>query len=239
MNIEIDANAVKFKNASSAWSLNTVLDLTPLHAIKTDLDGNILYLNKYIQEDPKMSKVKNMKNISELIDLKIYPDFLIKDHKDLSVLLHNKIDSIVNTVHVPREANGSCFTREANEVTSRLNDGCPASHFVHEATNSEILIFIESTAKCFEIKNIFLANLAHEIRKYLNIMISVMSIVQDTTLNDEQMEYFEMLKEASGNMMNVVDNMLDYAKLEAGELKLKKDSFYFRGCIEVTNSTTC
>jgi len=94
------------------------------------------------------------------------------------------------------------------------------------------ILFLESSYKCREIKNNFMANLSHEIRTPLNGIIGMVSLLYDTTLNNEQTMYLEMLKESSGNLMSIVDNILEYSKLEAGKLFLKKSSFYLRDLLD-------
>jgi CheY-like chemotaxis protein len=79
-------------------------------------------------------------------------------------------------------------------------------------------------------------NLSHEIRTPCNSIIGIISLLQDTHLDKEQITYIEMLKETSNNLMSILDNILDYSKLENGKLELKKTSFYFKDCIDTVNS---
>ena len=99
-------------------------------------------------------------------------------------------------------------------------------------TETSDLLFIEKTHKCFKLKNIFVANLSHEIRTPLTGIVGMISLLQDTLLDKEQSDYLEIHKESSSTLKCIIDNILDYSKLEAGKLVLNKRSFYFRDLVD-------
>lgn len=98
------------------------------------------------------------------------------------------------------------------------------------------LIFVNSNYKCYEIKNSFIANITHEIRTPLNAIIGITTLMQDTKLDEDQAVYIEMLTESNGNLMNIIDNILDYSNLESNKLKLYPESFYLKDCIDEIHS---
>lgn len=93
----------------------------------------------------------------------------------------------------------------------------------------KIFIFIENFINS---KNYFISNLSHEIRTPLNGIIGVTSLFQDAKLDVEQKNYLNMLKESSNNLLNLVNNMLDYSKLELNVIKLNIESFYLKDVID-------
>lgn len=101
---------------------------------------------------------------------------------------------------------------------------------------NNILLFINSNYKCYEIKNTFIANITHEIRTPLNAIIGITTLMQDTNLDEDQTAYIDMLVESNGNLMNIIDNILDYSNLESKKLKLYPESFYLKDCIDEIHS---
>jgi signal transduction histidine kinase/DNA-binding response OmpR family regulator len=81
-------------------------------------------------------------------------------------------------------------------------------------------------------KSSFLANMSHEIRTPINGIIGMLTLLDDTTLSNEQRDYIDMLRECSNNLMTIINDILDFSKLNAGKVKLEQKSFNLRKCIE-------
>lgn len=74
-------------------------------------------------------------------------------------------------------------------------------------------------------KSLFLANMSHEIRTPLNGMTGMLSLLSQTTLDDTQREYLRYSRMAAGNLDTLVNDILDFERIEAGELKLSHHPF--------------
>jgi signal transduction histidine kinase/CheY-like chemotaxis protein len=84
-------------------------------------------------------------------------------------------------------------------------------------------------------KTSVLSNTTHEIITPLNCILGMLSILEDTNLNSDQQDYLEMIKEASYNLLSIVNDILDYSKLEIKKIKLNNTPFDLRKCIESIN----
>ncbi|MBT5230560.1 MAG: response regulator [Methylococcales bacterium] len=74
-------------------------------------------------------------------------------------------------------------------------------------------------------KSDFTANMSHEIRTPLHAIIGLVNLCLKTTLLDQQKDYLEKAKLASGTLLSLVNQILDYSKIEAGMLTLEQAKF--------------
>lgn len=74
-------------------------------------------------------------------------------------------------------------------------------------------------------KQEFLANMSHEIRNPLHVIQGYRSVLEKSKLNSSQQSHLRMIGFASDTLMEIVDEVLDFSKLEAGKLKLEAHPF--------------
>ena len=74
-------------------------------------------------------------------------------------------------------------------------------------------------------KGSFLANMSHEIRTPVNGVLGMAEILLDTELGEEQQRYTEIILSSATSLIDVLNEVLDYSKIEAGELSLESTPF--------------
>jgi PAS domain S-box-containing protein len=81
-------------------------------------------------------------------------------------------------------------------------------------------------------KTEFVTNMSHQIRTPLNGIVGMTRLLADTTLDRRQQEYMDALEASNNALLLVVNDVLDFAKLEAGRMQLDRSSFDCRGAVE-------
>ncbi|MDQ7070996.1 MAG: response regulator [Rhodobacterales bacterium] len=80
-------------------------------------------------------------------------------------------------------------------------------------------------------KSSFLANMSHEIRTPMNGVVGMAELLTDTTLSEEQLLYVNTIRNSGEALLVIINDVLDYSKMEAEKLVLHPEPFDLERCI--------
>ena len=137
--------------------------------------------------------------------------------KNMSDLLHKMSDTESDTLPIPaghEKTEIGRLVEDINELTA---------HLAHAREQSE---------KANQAKGNFLANMSHEIRTPINAVVGLAHLVLKTKLTDKQRDYLQKIRDSGGHLLELVNEILDVAKIEAGKLQLELTPFKMNQLIQ-------
>ncbi len=219
--IEID-----YKTTENKYKL--VLETIKLAALSVDGQGNIIFCNQYLANLLGYSQ-------KEILGKKWKDKFLPPATKELvgnwfanssiptqyinPILCRNgeqRIISWQNTISY--DENG--LVKETTSIGEDITD--------QQKATQELISAKELAEKSSKFKSDFLSIMSHEIRTPMNAVIGTTNLLLSDEPRPEQLEYLNILKFSGENLLAIINDILDYNKIEAGKLELNELKFDLR-----------
>ena len=165
-----------------------------------DLSKNAVYIQNYVEIDKKI--IEEKRPILEI------------EHTEIK----NGKEIVFSTSKVP-------LYDENGEVVGVL--GVYSDITERKMREVELKRAKETAERANEAKSDFLANMSHEIRTPMNGIMGMSDILLHTNLTKEQEKYVNIVRRSSEGLLQVINDILDISKIEAGKIELIEETFDF------------
>lgn len=205
-----------------------------------DMDHNYTYIS------PGVEKLRGY-TVEEAMRLKIENELT----EESFGIFENTVAELIHSTSGAGESRISCridldyLTKEGRGITTEttiavLTDerGNPnaiqgITRRITDLTQTEILMRAKVAAEsASDAKSNFLAAMSHEIRTPLNAIVGMVDVIMEKPLDDSLMNIINMISIEAGSLLNIVNDILDISKIEAGKVELENISFDLEVLIE-------
>jgi len=119
------------------------------------------------------------------------------------------------------------------QATQQLNEAMNDM----ETKNRELAFARDEAQNANRIKSEFLANMSHEIRTPINGIKGFISLIGQSSLNPTQKKYADIVLKSTNDLTNIINEILDFSKMESGKLQIVDDDFDLHEIMEQTRDT--
>jgi PAS domain S-box-containing protein len=212
--------------------LNALIEATPLAIIVLDAEQRVRLCNPAFEN---LFQWRQAEIIGQNLDLLVADDAFSAEAAELT--RRNQAGEIVHANTSRRRRDGSTVDVEIHGVPLQLDGRMAGGFGIYQditdlkRAERELLRARDAAQEASRMKSEFLANMSHEIRTPMNGVIGMTELALETDLNAEQREYLDMVKLSANSLLMVINEILDFSKVESGKLELVTAEFSFRKMI--------
>ncbi|MGH7755429.1 MAG: response regulator, partial [Vulcanimicrobiaceae bacterium] len=158
-------------------------------------------------------------------------------HADLRARLARREvgEARYETIHQRRD--GSRFPVEISVSRTRIGDQSTILALIRDiserkANDVALRSALDTATQTSHLKSQFMASMSHEIRTPLNAILGMSELLLGTRLDGEQRDYAESVQQAGEALLHTIDDVLDFSRMEAGQVWLETVEFDLGACIE-------
>jgi len=221
----INTQRYKEELLESQIKFKEYMDRIPGSVFIKDSESRFVFMNKYIRENFEIGNwmgktpdeiyspefAKRIKNLDEMT--------IQKNGIEYEENIKNKFGNskYYHMMKFLLEKKGSApyIAGLAIDISDRIN------------TEKQLILAKEDAEAANRAKSIFLANMSHELRTPLNGIIGMTELTLKTQLTETQRNYLNMVKSSGYNLLEIIDSILDYTRLEyKKDFTLDEGEFY-------------
>ncbi|MDF2177140.1 ATP-binding protein [Aliiglaciecola sp. CAU 1673] len=216
--------------------IDGVVNAIPMGILWKDKNGGFLGANQSFLQEVGKNKVQD---ILGKTDFDITDATTAKRYRalDIEVITSGKaiIDSQEKTV---KSGNTHYISTDRMPLVDHAGDIVGVLCTYHDITHLKRAEMLMHDAKlqaeqANAAKTAFLANMSHELRTPINGVMGLLELCLNTELNSKQQDYLSKAKVSAKTLLDIVNDILDLAKIEAGQLTLDRHPFELEQMLEV------
>ena len=212
--------------APDAESAMDMLSSNPVDVVLTDVelpDQNGLELTRTIKQNYPDTEVivvtghATMEVVARALRLGAF-DYISKPFNDLT-LVRAAVNRALEKLSLRQR-----IDEQVVELKGQIEE--------RRAVEAELVQAREKAELAVEAKSLFLASMSHEIRTPMNGVIGMTDLLLRTELSERQRRFIETIRRSGDALLTIIDDILDWSKIEAGKLNLQSIDFDLRRTVD-------
>ena len=219
---------------------NLIFDNIPIGILSFNSKHQCSYANKYMYDLFGVNTLTQQNiNFCELFKQSIHKEYL-KNQLDMcdNFLLNLKKTESISKIYNKQRAEYNYFLIKRIFI-KQIKEHLHYIYIFQDIDEKKKLQLKSQTENATLNKNnsdlSLILKMSHQIRTPLNGIIGMLSLLEDTNLSVNQQDYISMVKECSFNLITVINDILDFTKLQNNEIKLNIERVNIQECLNDIN----
>ncbi len=227
--LELDLRVLEEARRKQQLLLQAVVDNNPNVIYIKNMKGEYVLVNRRLRELLQLPDDLNVASLKEEAVFKGNPEKqnAYKEY-DRRVIEKGEIISLEESFYHP-DGEKHLYVMK---FPIRSDEGdieylCGISVDITELKNAQIEMrdAREEALQAKEAQENFLANMSHEIRTPMNGVMGMSNLLLESPLNEVQKEYVQSIKESAENLLNIINDLLDFSKIKSGKFHIDAQDF--------------